>query len=101
MIDLEHTTAQEIGALHEAGVRSIRLNLEVKGEHSVERSRATLRKAFQLLAATRWSIQLYADLSLIEGLAGEIRAANTDLLGNFETVIPRRRRVAGYGGVVA
>ena len=80
VIDLEHTTAREIGTLHEAGIRSIRLNLEVKGEHSVERSRATLRKALQLVAATRWSIQIYADLALIEGLADEIRSAKTPVV---------------------
>lgn len=80
VIDLEHTTAREIGTLHEAGVRSIRLNLEVKGEHSVERSRLTLRKALQLVATTQWSVQIYADLSLIEGLAEEIRSAKTPVV---------------------
>lgn len=80
VIDLEHTTAKEMGALHEAGVRSIRLNLEVKGEHSVERSRATLRRALQLVAPTSWSIQIYADLALIEGLASEIRSAKAPVV---------------------
>lgn len=80
VIDLEHTTKEDIGALHESGVRSIRLNLEVKGELSVERSRATLRSALQLVAATRWSIQIYADLALIEGLASEIRTAKTPVV---------------------
>ena len=80
VIDLDRTTAKEMDALHEAGVRSIRLNLEVKGEHSVERSRATLHKALQLVAPTRWSIQIYADLALIEGLAAEIRSAKTPIV---------------------
>lgn len=80
VIDLEKTTAGEIGAMHEAGIRSIRLNLEVKGEHSAERSRATLRRALQVVAATKWSIQIYADLALIEGLADEIRSAKTPVV---------------------
>lgn len=97
VIDLEHTTAKEIGALHEAGVRSIRLNLEVRGEHSVERSRATLRKALQLVAATQWSIQLYADLSVVEGLAGEIRAANTPVVLDHYAGLKAERGMAQAG----
>lgn len=80
VIDVEKTTAAEIDRLHAAGVRSIRLNLEVKGEQSADRARAALQNALKAVAPKQWSIQIYADLHLIEALADVLAQAKTPIV---------------------
>ena len=80
VIDVEKTMAAEIDQLHAAGVRSIRLNLEVKGEQSADRARAALQAALQAVASKQWSIQIYADLHLIDALADVLAQATTPIV---------------------
>jgi predicted TIM-barrel fold metal-dependent hydrolase len=67
-ITLWSREASEIEALHQGGVRSIRLNLEVKGEQGPETARRLLQQALQVAAHRQWSVQMYADLGLVESL---------------------------------
>lgn len=80
VVDLSRVTAEEISALHAAGVRSIRLNLEVKGEQSSEHARAVLRQALEVVAVPQWSVQIYADLGVIDALSHEISQAQTPIV---------------------
>lgn len=80
VVDVNTVSTTEIDQLHAAGVRSIRLNLEVKGEHSAERAKATLLGALKVVAAKQWSIQIYADLNLIEALGGVLAEAKTPIV---------------------
>lgn len=80
VIDVDRITATEMDVLHAAGVRSIRLNLEVKGEQSADRAKAALQSALKAVAAKKWSIQIYADLHLIEALADVLAEARTPIV---------------------
>lgn len=77
VIDVDRATPADIDALHAAGVRSIRLNLEVKGEQSADRARAQLQGALRKVAHKRWSVQIYADLHLVHALADTIAQTQT------------------------
>lgn len=77
VIDPKQVTPAEIDTLHAAGVRSIRLNLEVKGEHRSDYARTAIVDALNVVAAHKWSIQIYADLELIQSVADTIAQANT------------------------
>lgn len=80
VIDVDSATDADIDRLHAAGVRSIRLNLEVKGEQSADRARVALQSALKAVAAKQWSIQIYADLHLIEALADVLAGAHTPIV---------------------
>jgi len=77
VIDPKQIAPTEIDALHAAGVRSIRLNLEVQGEHRSNYARAAIVDALNAAAAHNWSIQIYADLELIQSVADTIAQAHT------------------------
>lgn len=80
VVDVAHIPTRDIDALHAGGVRSIRLNLEVQGEHDAGRARALLRQAFVIVARTGWSVQLYADLTLIHEVADTLAQAPTPVV---------------------
>lgn len=75
VVDPQRVTAEELKKLHAAGVRAIRINLEVKGESNVERSRAVLKDGLKLVADQGWALQIYADLQVVEGLADALAAS--------------------------
>lgn len=68
VVDVWQVSAAEIEALHQGGVRSIRLNLEVKGEQGPEAARRLLQQALQVAAHRQWSVQMYVDLGLVQAL---------------------------------
>lgn len=70
VVDLHNVSEEELDHLHANGVRSARLNLEVKGESRVDAAVEQLCAAERVLARRGWSVQLYADLPLIARLAG-------------------------------
>ena len=80
VVDPLGITPAQVNALHAAGVRSLRLNLEVQGEHRPDKALAALRQALEVVADVRWSIQLHASLAVIEGLARHIREAGTPIV---------------------
>ena len=80
VVDVDKVTAAEVEQLHAVGVRSIRLNLEVKGEHSADRAKAALQGALKVVKDRKWSIQIYADMHLIESLADVLAQAQTPIV---------------------
>ena len=70
----------QIDMLHAAGVRAIRLNLEVKGEHDAERGKAAIADALDVVAGPEWAIQIHADLGLIQHMAGTISQARVPFI---------------------
>ncbi|MEJ8812843.1 amidohydrolase family protein [Variovorax ureilyticus] len=80
VIDPQRTTAAELEALHSAGVRSIRLNLEVRGDHSADRARAAVKQALDVVSGPKWSIQIYADLKVIDGISDTLAEAKTPIV---------------------
>lgn len=80
VVDVDKAGADEIEHLHAAGVRSIRLNLEVKGEHDCGHAQAAVQKALKTVAGRKWAIQIHAGLHLIESLAGMLAGAETPIV---------------------
>ncbi|WP_169457997.1 amidohydrolase family protein [Ottowia thiooxydans] len=97
VIDLPRITASEIDGLHAAGVRSIRLNLEVKGEQSPAKAKALLTEAFQVVESPGWSIQIYADASVIASVADLIAQAHTPVVLDHFGGIKAERGLAQPG----
>lgn len=80
VVDPRRVTPAQIEALHAAGVRSLRLNLEVQGEQRLDKAQAALRQALDVVTDVRWSIQLHASLAVIAGLGEHILQAGTPIV---------------------
>ncbi|MFE8646343.1 amidohydrolase family protein [Sphingomonas sp. NCPPB 2930] len=89
--------AGELAQLHAAGVRSIRLNLEVKGVESADHAKSALRNALDLVADLHWSVQIYADLTVVAGLAGIIATAKTPVVLDHFAGLKAERGVGQEG----
>ena len=63
VVDVANVTESELWALHEAGVRGIRLNLRVQGG-GVETARQQVAAARRVLALPGWSLQVHASLDV-------------------------------------
>jgi predicted TIM-barrel fold metal-dependent hydrolase len=72
VIDPRTATHAELQALHDQGVRGIRLNLQVRGERDLSVASAQLQRASDAVAPFGWSAQIYADLDVVAGLAPDI-----------------------------
>jgi predicted TIM-barrel fold metal-dependent hydrolase len=70
--DPDRITDAELDRLHEAGVRSVRVNLESRGERDVGTAARALAAASQRVAGRGWSLQVYTGLPVIAGLWDQI-----------------------------
>lgn len=59
----------ELDTLHDAGVRGVRLNLEMLAESDPARCRTIVRNTAAKLAGRGWHIQVYSQLELIASMA--------------------------------
>ena len=64
----EHTTPEDLATLHASGVRGTRLNLETRGQRDPDSARRQILRTVRQTAALGWHVQLFVDLSVIEGL---------------------------------
>lgn len=69
VVDLERVTRSELDGLHKAGVRGIRLNVEVRHHADPKQLRGTLARAAALVDLPGWCIQLHCAASLLESVA--------------------------------
>ncbi len=74
VIDPRIATQAELQAMHAVGVRSVRLNLEVKGQRDQSVALGQLKRAADVVAPLGWSIQIYADVDIVAALAPTIAA---------------------------
>jgi predicted TIM-barrel fold metal-dependent hydrolase len=58
-----------------AGIRGIRLNLETAGQTDPEIGRKRFQAAVERIKNRKWHIQIYARLSVIEGIKEQVAAA--------------------------
>lgn len=72
VIDLDATDLRQLRQLHEAGIRGVRLNLEVRGEADVSAAAVQLAKARRVADLPGWCVQVYANAALVQALAGEL-----------------------------
>lgn len=70
----EHTTHDALTAMHRAGVRGTRLNLETRGQRDPDFAREQIRRTVDQTAHLKWHVQLFVNLSVIEGLHDTIMA---------------------------
>jgi predicted TIM-barrel fold metal-dependent hydrolase len=68
VIDPERTTDDELDALGQAGVRSVRVNLESRGERDPRKAERELQAAADRVGSRGWSIQVFAGLPLLAEL---------------------------------
>jgi predicted TIM-barrel fold metal-dependent hydrolase len=69
----EATSDSQLQAMHAAGVRGVRLNLETGGIADPVFAENQLRWASARVAALGWHLQLYTNLALLAALQGVIR----------------------------
>jgi predicted TIM-barrel fold metal-dependent hydrolase len=80
VIDPKTVTDTELDRLHKAGVRGVRINLEVQGEESGTAAASAFRNATARIASRGWAIQVYADLKVIASIKEEISASQTPII---------------------
>ncbi len=70
----EKTSAAELDAMHKAGIRGIRVNLEQAGIFDPAASAKRLEAAVQQIKGRPWHLQIYTRLSVIEPLKAQLAA---------------------------
>ena len=66
------TSRAELDAMHRAGIRGVRVNLETAGETDPDAARRNLAAAVERVAPLGWHVQVYTRLSVITGLREEV-----------------------------
>jgi predicted TIM-barrel fold metal-dependent hydrolase len=74
VIDLK-TPDSALDEMDRAGIRGIRLNLETAGQTDPEIGRQRFQAAVERIKGRKWHIQIYARLSVIEGLPDQVASA--------------------------
>jgi predicted TIM-barrel fold metal-dependent hydrolase len=80
VIDPKTVTDADLDRFHKAGVRGVRINLEVQGEESEAAAAAAFRNAAARIASRGWAIQVYADLKVVASIKEEISASQTPII---------------------
>ena len=71
----EKTPDSSLDEMDRAGIRGIRLNLETAGQTDPEIGRKRFQSAVERIKGRKWHIQIYARLSVIEGIKDQVAAA--------------------------
>jgi predicted TIM-barrel fold metal-dependent hydrolase len=71
----EKTPESALDEMDHAGIRGIRLNLETAGQTDPEIGRKRFQAAVERIKTRKWHIQIYARLSVIEGIKDLVAAA--------------------------
>jgi predicted TIM-barrel fold metal-dependent hydrolase len=75
-----HTPEAALGAMHAAGVRGVRVNLETGGERDVAIARRRLQEAAARVTPLGWHVQTYAALPILAALHDDVLALPTPLV---------------------
>jgi predicted TIM-barrel fold metal-dependent hydrolase len=71
----EKTPDSTLDEMDRAGIRGMRLNLETAGQTDPEIGRRRFQTAVERIKNRKWHIQIYARLSVIEGIKDQVAAA--------------------------
>jgi predicted TIM-barrel fold metal-dependent hydrolase len=71
----DRVSSADLDAMHRAGVRGIRLNLETLGQTDPASARARFQSAVAQLGSRPWHIQLFTRLSIVDALREDFMAA--------------------------
>ena len=75
-----HTTDAQLRAMHEVGVRGIRLNLETSGIHDPDYAATQLRWATARVAPLGWHLQMFTNLHVMASLREVIETLDTPVV---------------------
>ncbi|NIE72976.1 amidohydrolase family protein [Pantoea sp. Ap-967] len=71
---------QQLRIMHAAGVRGVRVNLEVKGNADLDTVKKNLVHLAAKISNLNWHIQMYANLETIKALASTLRELPVDFV---------------------
>lgn len=74
MVD-ENITDAALADMDHAGIRAIRINLETVGQTDPSASRRRLQAAVDKIKGSKWHIEVYTRLSVIEALQNQVQAS--------------------------
>ena len=74
------TSDDALDGMHRDGIRGIRINLGTAGVTDPAVARQRLWDAIQRVTGRRWHIQMFTQLSVIEAVSGDIRAASVPVV---------------------
>ncbi|MGH9691561.1 MAG: amidohydrolase family protein [Candidatus Acidiferrales bacterium] len=74
MVD-ENITDAALADMDHAGIRAIRINLETVGQTDPSASRRRLQAAVDKIKGSKWHIEVYTRLSVIEALQDQVQAS--------------------------
>ncbi|MDZ5458449.1 amidohydrolase family protein [Azohydromonas lata] len=80
VVDLERVSRDELLALHAAGVRGVRLNLEVRHESDPARVLAELQRAAAVVDLPGWCVQIHCAASLLPVVAQALQGFRVPLV---------------------
>jgi predicted TIM-barrel fold metal-dependent hydrolase len=72
----------ELAAMHQGGIRGIRLNLETQGAHNPQAAGRQLKAAAARVAPHGWHVQMYASATLLASIADIIAALPCPLVAD-------------------
>ena len=75
-----HTSDSELQAMHQAGVRGVRVNLESAGLHDPQVAKRMMQAAAQRVAPWGWHVQTYTTLDVIASLHDALMALPTPVV---------------------
>jgi predicted TIM-barrel fold metal-dependent hydrolase/predicted NBD/HSP70 family sugar kinase len=76
----DKTTAAELKAMHAAGIRGVRVNLETSGMADPAQSRRNLAAAVTRVAALGWHVQVYTRLSVVEAVHDDVMQSDVPIV---------------------
>ena len=71
----ENTPGSALDEMYRAGMRAIRINLETSGQSDPALARHSFQTAIERVKNTKWHIQLYTRLSVIEAIKDQVAAS--------------------------
>ncbi|MGA8402801.1 MAG: amidohydrolase family protein, partial [Stellaceae bacterium] len=74
------TTAAQLKAMHEAGIRGVRVNLETGGVSDPAVSRRNLNAALRRVASLGWHVQVYTRLSVVEAVHDDVMKSDVPVV---------------------
>ena len=80
VIDQTTITDVELAALHQAGIRGARANLQTAGQFDPAAAWATLKSTADRIAALGWHLQTYTNLATIAALADKLKTLPVPLV---------------------
>jgi predicted TIM-barrel fold metal-dependent hydrolase len=76
----EHTSDSDLHAMHAAGVRGVRVNLESAGLHDPQVARRLMQAAAERVAPLGWHVQTYTTLDVIASMHDSLMALPTPVV---------------------